>query len=93
MPASALCSVNPFSLLALSVQSRLIRALEGTDPLRLLGGFGGAGVGVAVGVGVGVAVDVGVGVAVGVAVAVAVGVGGGVAVGVGLGFAPGATTK
>ena len=55
----------------------MIRVLEGTDPLRLLGEFGGVSVGVGVGVrvavGVGVAVAVGVGVAVGVRVAVAVG--------------------
>ena len=70
-PLSALCSVNPSSLLAVSVQSRLIWWLETADPLRLLGAFGGAGVGVAVGVrlavGVAVAVAVGGRVAVGAA--------------------------
>ena len=83
-------TLNPVSLLELSVQERLIRLDDTAVATRFVGAARvgvpvGVGGGVGVGVGVGVRVAVGVGVGVGVRVAVGVGVGVRVAVGVGVG--------
>ena len=72
-------TLNPVSLLELSVQDRLILLDDTAVAVRLVGVAGVPGVGVGVGVAVGVAVGVGVGVGVVVGVDVGHGVGTGIA--------------